>query len=111
MFERRVLNNQFGIDLYVKALRHYKRYFEISGGKSAIVSDSDEEFDSGEYLHNAFIILNMLIIIILISISFNLRPSKIASSREEKGSKYCPFKYNECLNKILLKDISLSYYL
>ena len=46
MFERRVLNSQFEIDLYAEALRHYKRYFEISGEKSAIASDSDEEFDS-----------------------------------------------------------------
>ena len=48
VFERRVLNSQFEIDLYAEALRHYKRYFEISGEKSAIASDSDEEFDSEE---------------------------------------------------------------
>ncbi len=46
VFERRVLINQFEIDLYAEALRRYIRYFEISDEKSAIVSDSDEEFDS-----------------------------------------------------------------
>ncbi len=41
----RVLNNQFEIDMYVEALRHYKAYYKISGEKDVIASDNDEESD------------------------------------------------------------------
>ena len=43
--EIRVLNNQFEIDMYVEALRHYKAYYKISGEKDVIASDNDEESD------------------------------------------------------------------
>ena len=43
--EIRVLNNQFEIDMYVEALRHYNAYYKISGEKDVIASDNDEESD------------------------------------------------------------------
>ena len=47
MHEKRVLNNQFEIDMYVEALRHYKAYYKISGEKNIIAADSDVESDEG----------------------------------------------------------------
>ena len=47
MHEKRVLNNQFEIDMYVEALRHYIAYYEISGEKNIIAADSDVESDEG----------------------------------------------------------------
>jgi hypothetical protein len=45
--DKRVLNNQFEIDMYVEALRHYKVYYEISGEKNIIAAESDVESDEG----------------------------------------------------------------
>ena len=38
-YEIQVLNNQFEIDMYAEALRHYKAYYKISGEKDVDASD------------------------------------------------------------------------